>query len=1572
MTEHTPEPVYQPPPRPPPAKQKQAWRKAGRVLAIALLSLLGFVVLAIVVALVWLRTGTGADELGRFVTNEARSAIAGDLKVKAIHVDGFHLCVDGVELRDPEGHKVASAERACVRLQPLALKSHRVALKEIQLEKPWIEIARIPGTSETTLSRAIAAKKQSASSSGPFAWVIDAQRLELRGGAVTLLPELGKPATFALQDLDISQAHARYAADGAAAALSLAAQIVAPGKLPVELELDATVQGPVATGHLDVKSLRLKLGDSGVSASGSWDIAGQSGALALRELVVTPQDVLLLTQQPQLEGQVRGEADLKSDGKTAQLALRLDLASGKLSAQATATLEKKPVWDLQLVLDRLDPGALSAKAPKGEVSARLSLHGKGVPEFDAHGVRGELGGALHLGPANLDRIGPLVADLQADIHGRYALIKAFSATALGLTVKAHGAAAYDEVSLDVEVNAPDLKHVGRAVGALTRKPSLPMAGAMHLKARVTGSPQKPDAEVSLRAPQLRWGPTLAIEGLAVDGVLHGPLDQPDGSLKVFARHLAAGNIDLGSPRVAMDLQFPIAHLGIDAGVKDGSLKLLGDATIDDDKDGLVLSNFTISWPGNQLVLRRPTNVHFRNQVIVEPLDLVGDHGSLRFEAQLEPPPGRMDVALVVTKLELDRLPQFALPKDLALHGVLDANAVVQGPRAAPDLDLRADLRGGGARASRGLVFDGHTHAHVHGGRLKTDGWVASTGLLRVDWSGEAPVQDLKAQPPTAPLQLDLRLAQVDLAKLADAAKIVQLQQQRAHGLIDAHLVASGTLGAPRATLSLDAHDVGTQKIQHLDARLGLLLEKGKAALDGTVALGGAPALSFLAQAPFDLQRALKDKAYLQGALQRPLKAELAVTQLDLTRLAQSGLLPEGSAGKVSVSMRLTGSLADPALQVDATGANVSVGRVHGLGFQSQLLIADAVKLTLGAQSQEVVVARLDAGLALSGEELLALWARRDQPDAIAALLDRAVSVTLEVPGLPIARASDLVGRSAVAEGQLSGRLALTGTPARPRLAGQFAVTDLAARDKHLGAADLYVEADSAGALLHVGIDPPGGGNLLAHARLEAGLGARTLLRDGAASVLDGKVSGDLHAKHLDLAFLSGLVPRLRRTGGVLDADVKLSGDIAKPVAEGSAHLRRGIFDVVGQGVYEDVGLDATFSPKEVVVDRLIGSTGLGTFSAVLVASRKQSPEAASGERIEFTGEVHLGDGESVRDRKLPNGQPLHAAPLPVRQAGEERADVSGELDLFGDYTDSLLTVNAKIPEARVVIKQLPEKKLPNLRENPDVLLFHPGERPHPPGREPEEVDAEQKAIKESNFRLHGHLDLGHLYVKAADFEFPVESDLNFDYDSHHPDAPTADGTVHVPTGSFSALGRRFAIEDAKITESGGELDDPDLDVKARFENPQANVTITVTGTAKDPQLVMSSSPSMDQDSIAFFLATGRIQGRATQTGGGVDLSGAATSVLGSLLFGEVRKELQNVLPVDVLTIETGAQGVSEASIGKYIGDRIFIGYRQRLVPAQNENTEEGRIEYEISRAVSAEATVGDRNSDLSVLYTKDF
>ncbi|HEY2031681.1 MAG TPA: translocation/assembly module TamB domain-containing protein [Myxococcales bacterium] len=1547
------------------------------MLWLVFLSFLGFIVLAIGSALVWLHTGSGAEELGKLVTDQARAAIQGDLRVRGVQVRGFiRICAQNVELRDPDNHKVASADRACISVSPLALARHQIVLREVELDRPWLEIASIPGTKDTTLSRALAPKKvagEKPPAQGPFAWVVDVRDLKLRQGSVALRPALGEPATFALQDLDIEGAHALYAKDAAAAKLKLAGQLAAPGNAKLAFDVDASIEGPAATGVVSLRGLHAHVGGSNLAASGSWDLSKMSGELHFTDLVVAPRDVdafLPKREGPKLLlGDVHGSAIVKSDGHTAQVELQLGLPKGKLQARATATLEKDPRWDLQLYVDKLDPGAATGLAPKGEITARASVHGKGAPRFDEHGVEGTFEGVVHVGPAHVDRMGEIAADLQASIEGRQGLIKAFTATALGLQVKAHGEAAFDALKMDLLVDAPDLAAVGKAVGVLTRKPPTPIAGALKLAAHLTGSPRRPDANLHLRAPRFRFGPTLAIDGLAVDGGLHGRIDTPDGQLTLAAQRLVAGAVDLGAPRVAMDLQWPVAHLRIGAGVQGGALSVVGDATIDDDKDGLRLSNFVVAYPGNELRLARESNVHFRDEVVVDPIELNGPHGGLRFQARLQEPPGRIDARFGISHLDLAYLPAFALPKDLGLHGMVDLDAVAQGPRAAPDLEVKLDVAGAGAKRAGNLEIDAHAHGKVQKGRLQTEGQVTSGRLLRFDWTGQLPVEGLQRLPDATPLQLDAHLASIDVAKLAETAKVEKLVAHKARGELQATLSVQGSLGNPRATLSLDGHGLGADAVRDIGARTGLLLDKSKVALDARVSLGDAQVLGLTAEAPFDLHRAVRDKAYLRSAIERPLKMTLAVTQLDLGRLASSGVLPAGSTGTVNLTARLSGTPLKPTLQVITAGENVSSGKLHGLGFQGQLDVGPKVKLTFGAQSGPAVVARLDADAALSGGELVELLRRRDDPDAVAPLLDRQLGLTLEIPGLPIARASQLAGRNAVAEGRVVGRVTLAGTAARPRLKGQLSIKDVSARETRLGSAEVDLDANDAGAVLHVGLDPPGGGSFVGKAKLKADLGGRTLMREGAQSITSGYLDAELTAKKLDLAFLSGIVPRVRKAAGTLDMEVKASGPPLKALPTGEAHLKGGLAEIIGQGVYEDVGLDAKFSPKEVVIDRITGTTGPGTFSTVLVASRKPNNDPAVPDAFEFSGEIHLGDAESVRDRKRPDGSPLPAGAVPVRQAGEQRADVTAEVDLFGDYSDGLLHANAKIPEARIVIQGLPDKKLPKLKPNPDIEIVEPGHRPHPPDQTAEEADAEAEAKKTATLRAHAKLEIVHLYVKAEDFEFPLETNLVFDYDAQHPDGPTADGTIHVPNGSFNALGRRFTIIDAKITETGGDITDPELEVKALFENPQANVTITVSGSAQNPQLEMSSTPPMDQDAIAFFLATGRIQGRATQSGGGVDLSGAATSVLGSLLFGQVRKQLASVLPVDVLTIDTSTQ---EASVGKYIGDRIFIGYRQRLTPAPNENTSEGRIEYEFNRSVSAEATLGDRNSDISVLYTKDF
>jgi len=299
-------------------------------------------------------------------------------------------------------------------------------------------------------------------------------------------------------------------------------------------------------------------------------------------------------------------------------------------------------------------------------------------------------------------------------------------------------------------------------------------------------------------------------------------------------------------------------------VAGGNVQLAGDAKIDDDKDGLLLSNFVVAWPENALRLGATESCAFATSWCSSRSTWSASTAACgsrpRCSRRRADRRGRRG-----HKFELDRLPQFAMPKDLELRGVLDANAVVQGSavqtgyrraRRRPRSGRPTRRRSGGRRARACARAPGHAG----------DRWlVAGSGVLRLDFEGKLPVQAIAAQPPSTPVQFDARLAQLDLARLARRRRSLRSWRR---GPRRDRCPDRGHWNACRAAGHhlVDARDVGTDKLQQVDARAGVLVEKGVAALDASLSLGGDPALGLTAQAPFDLVRALRDRTYLRGAL----------------------------------------------------------------------------------------------------------------------------------------------------------------------------------------------------------------------------------------------------------------------------------------------------------------------------------------------------------------------------------------------------------------------------------------------------------------------------------------------------------------------------------------------------------------------------------------------------------------------------------------------------------------------------------------------------------------------------------
>ncbi|HWE25863.1 MAG TPA: hypothetical protein VG496_18150, partial [Myxococcales bacterium] len=719
---HPPEttPAYLPQPGarlPSPRKRRTVLRWFG----IAALGIVGLVVVVIAAALVWLHTGAGEAKVASIVTNIARNSISGQLSMRSIQVRGFlTICADGIDVRDPDGNPAFAAERFCAHVNPLALRANRALLSDVQLVGARLDIASLEGPDgkpATTLSRALesrtAPSKETKGKAGPFEWIVDVTRLQVTRGSIAMRPGVGMDPTIALDGLDIDAPHLRYAADGADARINLRAELQSPGKDPIALDVDALLSGSAKTGSALVRELRVGLGRSGFVAQGQYDLGARTGELHVRELQVLPADVAVLSREgtSPLSGEVRGEADARLRGDSVSLTVRLDGGGGRIGIDASVTSGAAPAWQVAIALDKVNPERVASAAPAGLVTGRVEANGQGFPQLDEHGIRGDVALRAHLGPARLDRVGEVRVDTEGDVKGREALVRAFTATALGLRISAHGRASFDALALDLDVQAPDLRVVGAAMGAFRKQPSLPLSGSAQLAAHVTGAPRAPDAEVHLRAPVAQLKDVFDTRSLAVDGTLHGKLVSPDGALRVAADSLDVGQIALRGPRIEANLTWPWAHLRVDSAVATGRVLLAGDARIDDDRDGLSLANFTVSWPGNELRLAHDTRIHLREGLtIIEPLELLGEHGSIHLAAQLSST--RIDANAAVKDFDLSRLPNFAFP-DAGVFGHVDANVTLKGARSRPDIDLETDVRGAGVRRTADLPVDAHARARLN-------------------------------------------------------------------------------------------------------------------------------------------------------------------------------------------------------------------------------------------------------------------------------------------------------------------------------------------------------------------------------------------------------------------------------------------------------------------------------------------------------------------------------------------------------------------------------------------------------------------------------------------------------------------------------------------------------------------------------------------------------------------------------------------------------------------------------------------------------------------------------------------
>jgi translocation and assembly module TamB len=379
-----------------------------------------------------------------------------------------------------------------------------------------------------------------------------------------------------------------------------------------------------------------------------------------------------------------------------------------------------------------------------------------------------------------------------------------------------------------------------------------------------------------------------------------------------------------------------------------------------------------------------------------------------------------------------------------------------------------------------------------------------------------------------------------------------------------------------------------------------------------------------------------------------------------------------------------------------------------------------------------------------------------------------------------------------------------------------------------------------------------------------------------------RMTGHVKADMSSLAILAGLFPEIHGAAGSFSADMRLSGNMAKPVVTGSAAINEASATLPRLGIrLSDIRLTAE-------------NTG-GTVMTI-------DGEMKSGQgTLQIGGAVHLDPRQGFPSKLTLKGSNIELINLP-----EAWAIASPDLAFDLDKEKIELTGTVVIPEARIA----PLDFSAGVPVSRDVIIL--GEAVPALPEEKREIIARVRITLGKKVRFEGFGLSGNITGSVLAVDMPEKF-------------TTGQGELQVVEGKYKAYGQNLVIERGKLLFTGGPIDDPGLDVKAVRKTGDVVSGVNVRGTLKDPQMELFSSPSLDQTDALSYLVLGQPSRQATGAEGEA-LYGAALS-LGVSGGGFLADQIGSAFGIGDVEIEQeGAAEEATVFIGKYLSPRLYVSY----------------------------------------------
>jgi translocation and assembly module TamB len=197
----------------------------------------------------------------------------------------------------------------------------------------------------------------------------------------------------------------------------------------------------------------------------------------------------------------------------------------------------------------------------------------------------------------------------------------------------------------------------------------------------------------------------------------------------------------------------------------------------------------------------------------------------------------------------------------------------------------------------------------------------------------------------------------------------------------------------------------------------------------------------------------------------------------------------------------------------------------------------------------------------------------------------------------------------------------------------------------------------------------------------------------------------------------------------------------------------------------------------------------------------------------------------------------------------------------------------------------------------------------------------------------------------------------------------ARGAIETANGTYRAFGQKLDIERGRLLFDG-PIDNPALDILALRKNLQVEAGVEVTGTARAPQVRLTSRPPVpDAEKLSWL-----VLGRASPDASSADLAllqAAAAQLVTSDQAVPLHRRIIQDIGLDDISVRGASGGTASGQVvafGKRVSDRLYIEYEQGLTVAANLV----RLTFALTRTLSVNAQTSQTTSSFGFTYRRAF